>query len=286
MSEPTLILYHENCPDGFGAAWAAWKKFGKRARYIGVRHQEPPPPGLQGKEIYLLDFTYPLPIMRRLLKKNARVSAIDHHLSAKEAILKTEKYSYSLKNSGAVLAWRYFHKARPPLLLRYIEDFDLWRFRMPRTREVGAALEVVPKNFRSWSRLAAALEKSAFRNKYIEKGKVILEYQKVLIEGLVKNADEVRFLGKRAHALNSPILISEIGHALYTKFEPLALIWHERGGRLSVSLRSDGSVDVSKIARRFGGGGHREAASFKVSAGRKPWRVLLKNGKRDIKKNK
>jgi hypothetical protein len=26
----TIILYHLDCPDGFGAAWAAWKKFSSK----------------------------------------------------------------------------------------------------------------------------------------------------------------------------------------------------------------------------------------------------------------
>lgn len=283
MKKSTVILYHYNCLDGFSAAWAAWKKFGKRAEYVGVRHQEEPPRGLRDKEIYLLDFSYPLPVLRHLMKENARVTAIDHHISAKEAILQTDDYSYALKNSGAVLSWRYFHKDKPPLLLRYVEDFDLWRFGMPHTREVSAALEVAPKNFRSWSRITADFEDPLRRKKYFEKGKIILEYQKILTRSLVKKADQVRFLGRRARAVNSSLLTSQIGHALYTEFEPLAIIWHERGGKLTVSLRSDGSVDVSRIAKRFGGGGHKEAASFKIPAGKKPWRLLLKNAKRAVK---
>jgi phosphoesterase RecJ-like protein len=36
------------------------------------------------------------------------------------------------------------------------------------------------------------------------------------------------------------------------------------GGMLSVSMRSKGKYDVAEVARKFGGGGHRNAAGFKV----------------------
>src|SRR3989344_1169898 len=36
MNKKIAVLYHKGCTDGFGAAWAAWKKFGARAEYLGV----------------------------------------------------------------------------------------------------------------------------------------------------------------------------------------------------------------------------------------------------------
>ncbi len=43
---------------------------------------------------------------------------------------------------------------------------------------------------------------------------------------------------------------------------PIAIIWSRRGKKVIVSLRSDGSVDVAKIAQMYGGGGHAVAAGF------------------------
>ena len=54
-----VVLYHADCPDGFGGAWAAHKKLGEKAEYIGVHHNFLPPKGLDGKEIYMIDFVYP-----------------------------------------------------------------------------------------------------------------------------------------------------------------------------------------------------------------------------------
>ena len=131
-----VILYHAECSDGFGGAWAAWKKFGSRAAYIPLYHHNPPPVGLRGKEVYMIDFTYNEPVVKKLLKENNRVTSIDHHESQESATKLTEKYLYAVDHSGSVLAWKYFHPGKPtPMLLRYIENGDLWKFKIPHARD-------------------------------------------------------------------------------------------------------------------------------------------------------
>ena len=72
--KPILILYHKNCPDGFGAAWAAWKKFGDKAEYLAVEHSASIPKNLKDrKEIYMVDFCYNYPIMQKLLGINQNI---------------------------------------------------------------------------------------------------------------------------------------------------------------------------------------------------------------------
>ena len=34
------LIYHAGCPDGFGAAWAAWRRWGDDARYIPRGHED------------------------------------------------------------------------------------------------------------------------------------------------------------------------------------------------------------------------------------------------------
>jgi phosphoesterase RecJ-like protein len=42
-----------------------------------------------------------------------------------------------------------------------------------------------------------------------------------------------------------------------------------------ISLRSDGTVDVSEIAKKYGGGGHIKAAGFVLDIGASlPWKEL------------
>ena len=103
-----VILYHKNCFDGFGAAYAAWKKFKNKADYIGVEHQAPPPKNLKNKEVYMVDFSYPLEQMKQI-SKQAILTVIDHHISAEASAKCGQNYLYDLNHSGAVLSWQYFH---------------------------------------------------------------------------------------------------------------------------------------------------------------------------------
>ena len=54
---PTVVLYHAECADGFGAAWALWNQF-PTARFIPVKHGNPPPAGLQDQRVVIVDFSY------------------------------------------------------------------------------------------------------------------------------------------------------------------------------------------------------------------------------------
>src|SRR3989344_9691389 len=180
-----VVIYHGGCSDGFGGAWAAWKKFGDKAHYYGSSHGEPPLDYLRGKTIYLVDFSYPPEAVKRLIKNNIRVTAIDHHVSTEQATKLTQDYRYSTNRSGCVLAWQYFHpKTAIPRLLLHIEDIDLWKFRLSHTKAVRAYLETQDMNFKTWSGLALKLESSATREVLFQHGEFVLAYQERLCNEL------------------------------------------------------------------------------------------------------
>src|SRR6187549_3257027 len=54
---PSVVLYHAECADGFGAAWALWRRF-PQARFLAVKHGVPPPDGLKGERVVIVDFSY------------------------------------------------------------------------------------------------------------------------------------------------------------------------------------------------------------------------------------
>jgi len=84
-----------------------------------------------------------------------------------------------------------------------------------------------------------------------------------VVEELALEASEVLFEGYRVLMVNAPSrFVSLLGHRLAARQGPFAIIWHYREGRFKLSLRSDGSVDVSELAARYGGGGHPGAAGF------------------------
>ena len=271
-----VVFYHSNCTDGFTGAWAAWKKFGDTADYVAWGHQTPLPP-LKGKELYFIDICPREDEVKRLLAANRRVTAIDHHITAETAVKMTDRYSYALEHSGAMLAWLYFHPGKKaPKLLRYVEDHDLFLKKMPHTDAVHAYLDLFNFEFRRWSRFAREFEKKSFEKKHVAIGKLILEHEQKLVERIVSTtAVPVEFFGIRTLAVNSPTLGSEIAFALYSKKPPMGIVWYERDGQIKVSLRSNGTVNVAKFAEKFGGGGHKAAAGFAVPVNKGvPWKRL------------
>ncbi len=273
-----VIIYHGDCKDGFGGAWVAWKKFGAKARYLPAQHERPVPRGLKNKKVYLIDFSYPLPKLKTLLKNASKVILIDHHLTAQAAAKLIPEGLFNLNHSGAVLAWKYFYpKKSIPQLLRHIEDRDLWKFKLSSTEEILTALGTRERSFVAFETFMKSLNNSRERSKIIKEGKALLAYKAELVSDILTKASLGVFAGKKVPIVNSPIFESDLGNALVRRGFPFAVVWHYKRDRIKISLRSDGKFDVSKIALRFGGGGHKAAAAFHLPITKPlPWKLLKK----------
>ena len=274
----TVVLYHKQCSDGFSAAWAAWKKLGSKADYIPVAHGEPPPEGLRNKTVYLVDFCYDEVIMKTMIANNKQVTALDHHKGRAPIVALTHDYRFDNDHSGAVLAWEHFHqKQKTPRLLNHIEDCDLWRFKVPHTKEIAAFLEPIPFDFKTWNILARGMENAAMRKKYIAEGKTILRYEDAKIQEIIETHTEpVLFEGYKTLAVNSKFSHSALGHAMAKKMPPISITWTQKGPTRSFSLRSaNPKVNVAHIAEKFGGGGHAAAAGFSLPSNDPlPWQSI------------
>jgi oligoribonuclease NrnB/cAMP/cGMP phosphodiesterase (DHH superfamily) len=280
MNQRTVILYHADCADGFGAAFAAWSSLGDDAAYIPVQYGSPPPPAAwEAERMYILDFSYDRQTIGRLARSVAHgVTVLDHHKTAREELLEAlgdpgTEIIFNMDHSGAVLSWNYFHPGEPvPLLLRYVQDRDLWRWELPSSREFSAALAVEPRDFRRWDeidRLTRDLNAPGSLHwlfGFLDRGKAILSAQRQHVESLASNAHWVEIAGHRVPAVNSPIWQSEIGERLcelHTEAPFAAIFMITEPGVEVWSLRSRNGFDVSAVARSLGGGGHAAAAGFK-----------------------
>jgi phosphoesterase RecJ-like protein len=68
------------------------------------------------------------------------------------------------------------------------------------------------------------------------------------------------------HHVDADDLDGAVEHARSVRGVRLALLFREMsGGRIKVSLRSVGNVDVAELARQFGGGGHAKAAGVAIA---------------------
>lgn len=288
MLKDIVIIHHGNCPDGFGGAWAAWKKFGDRADYIGVQHHTPPPEDLGQREVYIIDFAYPREETKQIQSKAKSLTIIDHHISSKEVIESVPDHLYSVEHSGATLAWQYFFpKTEPPLLLKYLEDLDLWRFNLPRSQDFSYFISTIPYRFSEWENIIKNFEDAAKREKFLNEGRIVREREEKVIGELVKTASEATLEGHRAlvvhipgeWAINARTLVSHIGNAIVEKGYDIGIVWSYMNGDVKVSLRSqkDGEISVAQIAEKHGGGGHSSSAAFKLTAGEEfPWRPKTK----------
>ena len=235
------------------------------------------PGNLDGRTLYMMDFSYSKKIMSQLASKAAKFVVLDHHLGAKDAVVSMPEHVFDENRSGATIAWSYFHPNTPiPLMLQYIEDGDLYRFNLPDARAILICLSTKPFNFESWNAFAEQIADETTRAHIVEKGSVYREYFSILIEQMAKKALLVNFEGMECLLVSAPGgFKSDVGHLLSELKPPLGIVVGLRGDIVNVSLRSDFSIDVAAIARKYGGNGHPQAAGFKINWGDPlPWTVV------------
>lgn len=272
-----LIIYHANCPDGFTAAWVARRYFRER----GVEPEFLPasygdrPPDVAGREVYVLDFSYPRAVLERMHSKAGFLLVLDHHQTAKEDLDGLPFARFDLDRSGAGLAWDYFFEGPRPWLVNFVEDRDLWRWKYPTTRAVCAVLDASPKTFEAWDEVHERLDVGTENRALVREGEAILSYQDALVERIAgaampftKEVIHPPAPEQRVIAVNTSVLQSEVTARLYADFPTAAVFaWYESDRGIVVSFRSAPRVgpDVSRLAKHFGGGGHPHAAGCVVS---------------------
>lgn len=313
---PVFVIYHADCLDGFGAAYAAWRHFGDAATYRPMHHGEPwILDAIAGHAVFILDFSFPPEFLETMASVAASVTQIDHHASALKAWgdklqasdngLRSYQHpssplsvEFDLEKSGARLAWEHFHPGKPtPLALRHIEEQDMWRF-TPGTRPFCRALRLLPFDFPVWHQLVldtpdesapryldmlgqggaieqfyqqeiARLAQSALRMPARLRGEPVDALQAQRHGQAIVTHENLAWLAVPGIAINANALFaSELGNSLAEQSGSFGLIWQLSGdGEVKASLRSKGkTLDVSVIATRYGGGGHPNAAGFRMPA--------------------
>lgn len=269
----TTIIYHGDCDDGFGAALAARMHYGDSARYVPGHYGEEPP-DVTGEEVFILDFSYPRQMMEDLGHKAQRIVLLDHHKTAVLELADLDlacdaQISFDMNQSGAAMAWQYFHpNKRVPRLIQHIEDNDLWRFKIPGTRYFTRNLRSYLQDFGTWQMLLAMLERDDFYEDFLAEGVAQERFFQAQVDFLLKNTkpQSIILYGHRGLAINATrMFASDAGHRLAELSETFGAVYSIQGdGKVSFSLRSVRDFDVSIIAKHYGGGGHRNAAGFEL----------------------
>lgn len=305
-----LVIYHANCADGFGAAYAAYTVLGDEAEYVPMQYLDSKLPPIEaweafsaaipskantGREIYILDFSLPKPVMNKLLAVSGRVVWLDHHKTAFEMwchgdfkkgdrfidhARPHEKFILLDDNkSGAVLAWEHFHPGgKVPDFIKLLDDYDRWQFKLNGSKAFQKNLwSLAPWSFRQWDEMyldfsLASCNYDALRD-FIGEGRAILRAHDQNVQSVLAGQMECKIHKGMSYggpesfyglACNTPShLCSDVGHELAKKSGTFGLCWSmQSDGRIKCELRSDSDFDVSAIAKAFGGGGHARAAGF------------------------
>lgn len=302
----TLCIYHGNCADGFGAAWAVRRALGEENVEFHPGVYQKPPPDVAARDVLLVDFSYKRPVLEKMAESARSILILDHHKSAAEDLAglplpvstgpvgpapadwgfqdvrsgydpeslhewarqcnRPPLYAlFDMERSGAGLTWDFFHSGAPrPALLDHIEDRDLWRFALPGTREIQAAVFSYPYDFEVWDRLIldTPIDELKREGKAIER-----KHFKDIAELVQVCRREIEIAGMAVPAASLPYtLTSDAGHLMATEHPSRIGVcyWDTPSGRV-FSLRStDDGPDVSQIAVQYGGGGHAHAAGFEV----------------------
>jgi len=253
-----IVIYHGGCSDGFGAAFAAWKLLGSRAKYVPGKFGTPPP-DVTGKNVVIVDFSYDNATTKAMIEDAKELLVLDHHKSAMIELHDISQTHFDMNKSGAILGWEFFHPGKePPKFLSYIQDRDLWNWELPYSKEFSAAFDMVEMKFEDYD---AYTDNSVFDDA-VKRGSYILAHKRTFINKIMGRAAKRKIQGRSALVVNSSHWMSEFGMHL-AKFTDVAVVWFldHKDSSYHVSFRSvTPDTDVSEIAKVFGGGGHRSAA--------------------------
>jgi nanoRNase/pAp phosphatase (c-di-AMP/oligoRNAs hydrolase) len=296
----TICIYHGNCQDGFTAAWVVHKALGGRAEFHPGIYQDSPP-DVTGKDVIIVDFSYKKPILEEMATKANSIIILDHHKTAEEDLKEYKinlcggaKFVYSdikgmwedfeelkkpkiiaefdMDRSGAMMAWHFFFPEEyPPTLLYFVQDRDLWKFYYPNTKDVSAFLFSQEYDFQTWYKLVQQLNFGECLDKFVEQGAAINRKQIKDVNELVKILQREMIIGGvKVAVANLPYTYtSDAGELMAINHNSGIGVcyWDTSKGRV-FSLRSiEGGPDVSAIAKKYGGGGHKHAAGFRVAIG-------------------
>jgi len=266
-----LCIYHGNCADGFTSAWAMWRALPDTEFHAGFFGT--PPPDCTDREVVLVDFSYKRPVLLEMAKVAKSILILDHHASAEKDLVDLPDNVttvFDMNRSGARITWEYYHPGTEvPLMILHVEDRDLWRFNLENTREFQSNMFSYEYTFENWDKIHSIMSNG--RNdeywKFISEGSAIdRKLLKDIKELMGVAAYRMVIAGHNVPVMNAPYFYSSEAGSTMCVGEPFAACyWDLPNNERVYSLRSNNDgLDVSEIAVKFGGGGHRNAAGFSI----------------------
>ncbi len=267
-------LFHRD-NDGRCSGAIVGKKYGiENVNFIPITYGEVLPWNVIKPEdkVIIVDFSLQKEgEWERLLSITRDIIWIDHHKSA----IDRDDAPHHVRGirlngtAGAELTWEYFFPDEDvPLIVKYISDYDIWKFEYNDTRAVNQGLysrHCDPKNKELWDILLSN-DKDVYGellDEIILHGKIIMEYDKNSWSKIMKYQKYfTRFETYKTIACNlrGPSLIFE---STDNEEYELMVWWWFNGKEYEyrVSTNRD-NIDCSKICEKYGGGGHLKIGGF------------------------
>jgi len=286
MSNQICFYHGPKCSDGLVAAWAVWRHLNQDVRLIAMDYPDELPAIPQNKVVWLVDFTFrDIDFMRELVSHNVKVIHYDHHPSAEQTIKELqeifpeERYHavFTQTHSGAGITWReLFPDQELPNLVRWVEDWDLWRFNYAETYAFVEA----------FSNLDRTVEACEFANtpehqvRMVNMGEALVRKRLERCQQQIDNETTYITLdlpdGERKSIPFSKLVevhdASEQTNLMIKKgMGPIVGGYFLMGNRIKVRIgTAPDTPSAFKIAQHYGGGGHPHAAGFVIEASELP----------------
>jgi oligoribonuclease NrnB/cAMP/cGMP phosphodiesterase (DHH superfamily) len=268
---PTVCIHH-NDPDGRASAAIVRRALGTSVKLYEINYGDGIPWELieSARHVIMVDFSLDQAAMLRIAD-GRRFTWIDHHVSAIEANADISPHwegLQSLDEAACVLTWQFFYPGQPvPRAIVLIGDRDIWRMAEEPTRPFGEGLNQEnqrPDNDKLWRALLD--DDAELVAQFTSHGEILYRAR---IEQLRRFARrfgyECTFEGHRTLVVNRPgegelvEIVHDMGYEL-----AYCYVDNTTNGSLHTNVMlGSRSVDVSKIAMKFGGGGHKGAAGFR-----------------------
>jgi uncharacterized protein len=266
-----LIIYHGGCVDGFTAAYIAhdaWARLDTLPPELYPASYNTDPPDVTGRRVAIVDFSYPKEVLVNMCKVAIDIMVLDHHKTAIEDLVfghgeQPANLFLELDDtrSGAMITWDFFHpSALAPMFVKHVQDRDLWTFDLIGTEDFFAGVTSHPMTVEAYDAIFDHPQG------VISEGVGINRYRQELIKVAVENAQVGWIDGHKVPVVNCIYAIaSDVAGALAAGEDvPFAAYYFDTPSGRSYGLRSaPHGIDVSEVAKKFGGGGHKHAAGFK-----------------------
>lgn len=274
---PTVVIYHANCSDGFGAAYIA-RHYSQlnalpnnsgKIRLIPYSHKDKIADFLENQNIVFIDCCYERNDLLHVKEVANKVLVLDHHDTVDRGCGDLDFVHLDRTRSGVRLAWNFFFFEQIiPVQFLHIEDRDLFRFSLDYTKFFCAALDSYEMSFDVWDQYFSIDMSESHYAMHIQIGRSIIRYKETIIRQLTKNSHKIDFFGYLAVWCNVPFpLHSDAGNFLKETLPDCKFsicIGIEDLDIIYLSFRSL-NFNVLEIVESLGGGGHPNAAGCRIT---------------------